>query len=485
VAPLPAPVPTDPTQGGVTTVTPAVVARAGYVESEYTFSGNANAYAFTGTPGTDGAWSVMPAGTAKYESRMVVWSPSNPQRFSGRVIVEWNNVSGATDAAPDLVWTHNNVFRDGDIYVGVAAQFVGVASAALSNPGRYGDLLHPGDSYSYDIFSQAGMAVRNGSVLGGLQPRLVIASGESQSAGRLTTYIDALAPVHNVYDGYLVHSRGAAGAPLQQPPGQATVNVNGSPTTVANGNDNLVLVNVPSPTRSRTDLLAPVLVYNTETDVFGPPDGVLGYGPATQPSSAGFRLWEAAGTAHADDCVFNKCASISNDVAGAEALFEAMLNPPTAIGGFAACSLPINTGEETYTLSGAYEQLKTWAATGGANGGTAAAAPPLFDGQSIGEGSGTTAQRDANGNILGGVRSPAVDVPVATLNSLSNTPGFCSLSGRTVPFSASQIATLYRNHGAFVSRWTQDVDRAVAGGFITAADGALLQQVAAQSGIGK
>src|SRR5437773_2472833 len=62
---------------------------------------------------------------------------------------------------------------------------------APGDPARYSGLTHPGDSYSYDMFSQAGQAVRGNAatVLGGLRPARVIAAGESQSAGRMVTYI--------------------------------------------------------------------------------------------------------------------------------------------------------------------------------------------------------------------------------------------------------------------------------------------------------
>ena len=45
-------------------------------------------------------------------------------------------------------------------------------------------------------------------VLGGLVPEHVIAIGESQSAGRLVTYVNAVHPVADIYDGFLIHSRG-------------------------------------------------------------------------------------------------------------------------------------------------------------------------------------------------------------------------------------------------------------------------------------
>ena len=71
------------------------------------------------------------------------------------------------------------------------------------------------------MYRQAGVAVRDDAaeLLGGLEPKHVIAAGESQSAFRLTTYIDAIEPISKgVYDGYLVYSRGDDGAALSQAP---------------------------------------------------------------------------------------------------------------------------------------------------------------------------------------------------------------------------------------------------------------------------
>ena len=57
----------------------------------------------------------------------------------------------------------------------------------------YGFLNHPGDSYTYSIYQQAGAAIRRNAntILRGLQPDRVLALGESQSAIRLVTYVDA------------------------------------------------------------------------------------------------------------------------------------------------------------------------------------------------------------------------------------------------------------------------------------------------------
>ena len=132
--------------------------------------------------------------------------------------------------------------REGHAYVGVSAQAQGVmggetlldvevdeeaaADAGAStdtgglthiDPERYGTLVHPGDDYAFDIYSQVGRAIteRPAEVLGGLVPNQVIAAGESQSAGFLSTVVNAVHPLDPVYDGFLIHSRGANPAPLE------------------------------------------------------------------------------------------------------------------------------------------------------------------------------------------------------------------------------------------------------------------------------
>jgi hypothetical protein len=79
--------------------------------------------------------------------------------------------------------------------------------------------------------------------------------------------------------------------------------------------------------------------------------------------------------------------------------------------------------------------------------------------------------KDANGNALGGLRSPQVDAPIATFGGIGQGPQFCFLFGTTAPFSASQLAALYKNHGAFVSSWSNSAQAAVAGGFLLPPDG--------------
>src|SRR5437773_1214875 len=84
-----------------------------------------------------------------------------------RAGVEWDNGSAGFENAPDWGSGHNGAVRQGAAWIAVATQAVGVQGGQTiigqtapgglraSDPDRYGSLVHPGDNYSYDIFSQA------------------------------------------------------------------------------------------------------------------------------------------------------------------------------------------------------------------------------------------------------------------------------------------------------------------------------------------
>src|SRR5262249_55858145 len=265
------------------------LASVGYTQEEFFISGTAHSYASSGPLGTDGKWSVTPADSAAYETRIIVYRPTSRKKFNGTVIVEWLNVSGGVDAGPGWTFAHTELIRGGYAWVGVSAQRVGVeggpalvpvASLPLKtvHPARHGALHHPGDSFSYDIFSQAAQAIRQPSganPLGDLKVKRLIASGESQSAFRMVNYIDAIHPIAHVYDGYFVHSRGSISVPLSESPQKA--------------------IAVPGTAAVRSDIDVPVLTFETESDLT-----FLGYVAARQDDAEHYRTWEVAGTSHAD-----------------------------------------------------------------------------------------------------------------------------------------------------------------------------------------
>jgi Alpha/beta hydrolase domain len=78
---------------------------------------------------------------------------------------------------------------------------------------------------------------------------------------------------------------------------------------------------------------------------------------------------------------------------------------------------------------------------------------------------------DEYGNGLGGVRTPYVEVPVATYFTTSPGPGTCGELGHKVAFEGSRIAGLYPDAKAYKSKVTQSTGRLVKEGWLTDSDG--------------
>jgi hypothetical protein len=394
----------------------------GYAEQEYFFSGTARAFT-SGQPLTsDGKWQVQQGSPAPYKSRMLVRAPIDPRKFNGVVVVEWLNVTAGRDIDVDWDYGYNQLLADGFAYVGVTAQTVGLTALTAWDPDRYGSLSSPSDDYSYDIFSQAGQALRStgpGSPLRGLRAGYLLADGESQSASRMTTYVNAVAPSAKVYDGYLIHSNGAAGAMLSG------------------------TLRPPAPTFLRTDLRRPVLNFETETDV-------LNHVAARQPDDRYHRLWEAAGTAHVDADILVPMG------------YQSHRQTPQSAD--PVCSARRNTASQSHLFDTAYASLRSWVTSG--------KLPPVGPRMQI-NATGTDVARDAAGNGLGGIRLPEMEVPTATLSGVGNTAGdanplsaFCRLFGTTVPFDAATLAELYPSHAAYVRAFTTATRKLAARGFL-------------------
>jgi hypothetical protein len=449
-------------------------AAIGYHVDEFFMSGNVHSYSSNAPLRTDGKWwTHASVTTAPYKTRVLVVTPNDPQKFNGTVYVEWLNVSGGLDASPDLTHGHLEMAREGAAYVGVSAQIAGINTLqgggplgplVPGDPARYASLHHPGDSYSYDMFSQAGEAVTDGELLGGLTPQRLIAVGESQSASRLVTYIDAVHPLVDLYDGFLVHSRGRSGAALSQSP--------------------LPAIPVPVPTEIRKDSRTPVLVFQDETDVAGS----LLQARQKETHNGNYRLWEVAGTSHFDLYGLTIGPSdIGNGQGEAQAL-ELLQHPISApIPGIIECALPVNDGPQHWVINSALHHLNDWVTDGAAP----PIAPRLETTSAPGE-SPVVFAKDANGNTLGGIRTPFVDAAIATLLGTGNStaPGgsptstFCSIFGLTIPFTDAQLASLYPSHDDFVRAYMVAVLSAVNEGYLLPPDGLALFNAAVATTIG-
>jgi hypothetical protein len=302
--------------------------------------------------------------SAPYKSRMLVRLPQDPAKFNGTVVVEWLNVTGGTDL--ETVWppAGEYMMRNGFGYVAVSAQLVGVccgpASMKAWDPQRYGSLLHPGDEFSYDIFSQSIEALRDpahnalpllGSKrvdpMGGLKVNKVVANGASQSASRLTTFVNQ----HYNRGGIDAFQITRGGGPF-------------------------------------TNFEVPIFQLNEENQGSHPPD------------SPKYSLWEEAGTAHAPTPWWNYVwAMQQRDDVGS--------TTPDAVG--AACS--VNRGNVDYSARAGMYWTQHYLETG-------EMPPPVPRIQRTESGD---VARDEEGLAIGGVRHPFIEVPVA-YNSAEGCP---------------------------------------------------------------
>ncbi|HLM65226.1 MAG TPA: alpha/beta hydrolase domain-containing protein [Acidimicrobiales bacterium] len=410
---------------------------AGYAEAEYTAAGTATSYTSAGSLPADGTFELEPGDEAAYMTRVVVRRPDDPAAFNGTVVVEWLNVSGGVDAPAEYTYLADELLRGGYAWVGASAQRIGVeggpvavevpgaAGAGLGrglraqDPDRYGDLHHPGDAFSYDIFTQVARALRSpGEVdpLDGLAVERVLAVGESQSAYALTTYVNGVQPLTGAFDGFLVHSRGGAAAPLGEPNAGIDIasTIGGEPTTI------------------RSDIETPVILVETETDVLG----ILGYLPARQPDGDRLRLWEVAGTAHADKF----------QVGAAE----------DALG----CAQPINRGQQAYVLRAALRHLDRWVRDG--------TAPPEAPRLEVDVAGPVPAfVLDDVGNVTGGIRTPAVDAPVDVLSGMpvEDASIICLLMGRTTPLDADRLGELWGSRDEYLNAYETATEEMIDAGF--------------------
>ncbi|KAF1018401.1 MAG: hypothetical protein GAK30_03684 [Paracidovorax wautersii] len=408
------------------------LAARGYVEEEFFFSGTANRYDATVAGGIGARPSASPtaavvSGNHAYKTRMVVRRPASAERFNGKVVVEWMNATSNYDVEALWFRAHEFFLREGYAWVGITAQSGPITNATLGlkkfSPTRYGSLdltangtFTSGDPLSYDVYAQGIQAVRQARVLGPLagQVKQVVAAGVSQSAGRLSVFLNAIHPRDDkIVDAALLYIGGEM---------------------------------------IRTDLGLPVIKLLSETEYTAPASAneidVL------QPDTDRIRVWSMAGTSHSDWASFAvRYALLQRDQPTA----------PLADN----CALPSRSRiPDRYTISSAIDWLGKWSA------GTAT--PPASPAIALGGSDGRAVQRDEHGNALGGIQLAPFAVPVALDSGYNEVPagqsGLCFLNGTHKPFDAALLNTLYTTPTAYFDRFKAAAEQNVADGYVLRAD---------------
>ena len=405
----------------------------GYVEEEFFLEGAATRYA---TP--DFADGTVISTGHPYKTRMIVRRPVSPKGFNGTVLVEWLNVTSGYNL--DALWltSYAHILREGYAYVGVSVQRVGIhqpGSGLISwSPVRYSDLdVTDGgtildDSLCYDIWSQAAQAIwepQGVDPLGGLSPDILIATGASQSQGRLVSYHNSIHPLTNIFDGYMLYL-GVGGL-------------------------------------LRTDLDPKVIKLNTENDVV-----FLGEFFARQPDSDRLRTYEVAGASHVGRAEPNL-------------RLELLIRDSLPIADTSNCELPpFSRVPTSHVANAAFDHLVRWVSAGT----EPPTAPPI---DASWNPPWVVVARDAYGNALGGIQLSQHAVPTATNTGVNGPfwPSFCFLFGSHEPFDAEILDSLYPNHGKYVSQVVQVVNENLADGYIVNFDARETKRKAARSEIGK
>lgn len=397
--------------------------RYGFVEEEWFLDGDASCYRAVGQLSADGRWDAEEVTTAPFRTRFVVYRPADPERFNGTVVVSWNNVTAGYDLfggeSPEIL-------EGGYAYVGVTTQLVGITGLppnpqglAAWDPERYGSLQHPGDDFSFDIFTQAARAVgpdrsRQPDPMGGLDVRHVLAMGGSQSAGRLATYVNAIHPISRAFDGYLLTIWFGSGVALDV--GRTVVDIN---EMDAQGSDSRQRL-LRGVHHLRDDLDVPVMVVNSELEAI-PCRWVR------QPDTDRFRYWEAAGTSH---------VSVQSMAIRAPK-YERDFGTP----------LPVMAGMNAVPLTPLYDaalhHLHRWMGGG---------PPPPEQPRIDFTGDPPTIVRDEHGIATGGIRLPPVEVPLAR-NSMVPLGDdiFSLLYGSSEPFPVEKVRALYGDRDTFLA----------------------------------
>ncbi len=418
------------------------LAEHGFVAEEFFLSGNARTYskAEGAEWGRDGKWQAEPAGEVPFKTRLLVYRPADPAKFNGTVVTCWNNVT----AGYELFFGESPEVLDGGYaFVCASVQKVGVHGFPDEPQGlkawdgeRYGDLSIPTDDASYDIFTQVGRAVgpdRQDDIdpLGGLDVKQVIAVGASQSAGRLSTYVNAVHPLPreqggHTFDGFILQIYFGGGAPIEASdrPVPRDRNARRVPRAA-----NLI----------RDDLDVPAMIVNTELEAIACFD-------VRQPDTQRFVTWEAAALTHVSyQAQVMRNGKYERDFGVA---------PPAA-------SEQMNRIYLQPFYDAALFHMRNWIETG-----SPPPSQPLIEFTDAGE-----VIRDEHGIAKGGIRMPQAAVPVAMNSSVPVTDDFAGrLRGSNEVFGAAKLAALYGDEAGYLAQFEAAAHGAVETGVMRPRD---------------
>jgi hypothetical protein len=448
---------------------PTDLRKLGYVEEEFLLSGTANVYDWP-----QAGPAVVRSSNAPYATRVLVRRPVKRSKFSGTVAVEMLNPSNLFDLNIGWAISNKEFVRNGDVWVGITAKPVAVAALKNFNPERYAGLSWANplplddprncttvardseriteNGLVWDIYSQVGAWLRSrdrsNPLMYGESDRRdhpvqhLYAWGYSQTGSFLYTYVNAIHPLDVVangkpiYDAYLI---AVASGPSQ---------LNQCAGPVAAGD----------PRRQIKNAGVPVIRVMSQSDYLRTVASRL---PDSDDAPNQLRNYEIAGSGHAtpDELSF---AAAPDDIVKAKRTVPPM-----------ACKEgPRSRFPSSIAYNAIFHNLDLWVRK--------SIPPPIAEQIHVENGAAVV---DKFGNVVGGVRSPFVDVPASTWFGNSTGESFCMIAGHEVAFDPERLKQLYPTREAYVKAVAKDVAELVSKRFIMPQDGEELVQKAKKASI--
>ncbi len=435
------------------------LAESGYVEQEYQVSGMADIYGYVDdSPRVE----VIEAYTP-YATRILVRKPADPKRFNGTVYYEVLNATAGWDGDPIWQSTFEYITREGAAWVGMSTKPVTVDflrdgwsnwPLVQRNGERYANLAMPGFGQVWDMLSQTALMLKTpgapGNPLAGYDVERIVMVGYSQSAAYQVTYVNSFHEAARspggepLIDGYFISAGGDNAKHVTGPTAS-------TPENLADGDPrNFLYSSVPT------------MRFQTQTEVVNFPSYTVRQSEADNPW---LRFYEMAGGSHVDARI--------NEVGG-QALVRDLGLPPSFCPSPAVPYNPVIIGDVQSAL---LDRLDRWIDAG--------QMPPASRFLELETTPNVRIVLNGDGNAIGGIQPPLLQVPLGTYLPTNTGPGFCFLFGGFDPFSPADLDRRYRNHGSYVSQMARAVKRSQKEGFLLRPEAARLRRDAAGSDIGK
>jgi hypothetical protein len=440
------------------------LAAHGYVEEEYLLDGEADAWSW------DAGYRAVSQGAQPVRTRLVVRRPADPGHASGVIQLEPHH----PDDDRALSWSAlaPYLLRVGDVHVGVSQDPGAIEDLRHFDPERYGALAMADPTQRYDLLALVAALARHGRLPGLGAIRHVIGSGWSMTGTFWRGFLGegfheraTLAGIP-VIDAYVIciSSGGAAragypslseGRTLPLEDGRRRVHGHGA-----------IAVELLSEGESETH----ARVLRPDSDA----------------AADQYRLYQVAGSAHVASGIPQLLTNRLQLVAAgwpqeSREILEERSDARMDLVARAVVALVAAWCDGVIPPSAARFGYDDPA--GDAPRGTMPESIPL--------------QRDADGNVIGGIRSPWVDVPLATyLPHSTPHPGSClpsphapyrdpallaDLIGHRVPFRPAELRRRYVSPEGYLERFRASCATLVAAGYLLAEDVPELETTAARA----